>query len=66
MNNLQRNIENGVYKNDYLGFTVSAKFMYEFEEINKYETNLNSFKSKSLFKLLSNETKDTIEDYCFR
>lgn len=64
-NNLQGYMANGVYNNDYFGFTVLAKLTYEFEDINQDEANLNSFTAIPLFKLLDEDSKDTIEAYCF-
>lgn len=64
-NNLQGYVDKGVYKNDYFGFTVLEKLTYEFEDINQDELNLNSFTAIPLFKLLDQDSKDTIEAYCF-
>lgn len=64
-NNLQGYVDEGVYKNDYFGFTVLEKLAYEFENINQNEMNLNSFTAIPLFKLLDQDSKDTIEAYCF-
>lgn len=64
-NNLQGYVDEGVYKNDYFGFTVLEKLTYEFEDIKQNEINLNSFTAIPLFKLLDQDSKDTIEAYCF-
>lgn len=64
-NNLQGYVDEGVYKNDYFGFTVLERLTYEFENINQNEMNLNSFTAIPLFKLLDQDSKDTIESYCF-
>lgn len=64
-NNLQGDVNEGVYKNDYFGFTVLEKLTYEFEDINRDEENLNSFTAIPLFKLVDQKSQDTIEAYCF-
>lgn len=64
-NNLQGYVDEGVYKNDYFGFTVLERLTYEFENINQNEMNLNSFTAIPLFKLLDQDSKDTIESHCF-
>lgn len=64
-NNLQGYVDEGVYKNDYFGFTVLEKLTYEFEDISQDDAKLNSFTAKPLFKLVDQESKDTIEAYCF-